>query len=177
MSIRNYPETPRIYVDMDGVVADFERAFLECNLTAKEYKLIPGSYEKLLPIPGAIEGIRELLELGFFVMMLTKIPSQNPYAASEKLIWIKKHLPELHDYVIITPDKGAVGTFSDHLIDDHPEWANAHNFPGMVIKFNGEPDEDHSHMHCQNWTEVVEHFKTHRNIIFEIYKAEKEYGC
>jgi 5'-nucleotidase len=122
MSVRNYPDVPRIYVDMD------------------------------LPlINGAKEGIAHLLSLGFFVMCLTKIPSENPSAASDKILWLNEHFPSLNDYVIISPDKGCVGTTRDFLIDDHPEWANAHNFPGTVVHFA-------SGKFPNNWRDVCFYF-------------------
>jgi len=153
MSIRNYPSGPRLYLDMDGVVADFGLAAKERGLHPQEYKLIPGAYANLLPIPGSVEGVNELLDLGFFIMLLTKIPSKNPYAASEKIMWLNKVLPRLNDFIIITPDKGCVGNSTDTLVDDHPEWANAHNFPGKIFQFGGEPSNKHGFV--DGWPTLV----------------------
>jgi len=163
MSVRDYPDVARIYVDMDGVVADFERAFTEAGQHPKQFKLVPGAYVNLHPIPGAVEGIHKLLELGFDVFMLTKIPSENPYAASEKFLWMYKHLPIIEDKIIISADKGAVGTERDFLIDDHPEWANAHSFPGTVIKFGGEPDSTKAADHHPDWSSLVAMFTQRKN--------------
>jgi len=160
MSVRDYPDVPRIYVDMDGVAVDFERSMSEFMLTAKELKVIPGAYRNMKPIPGAIDGINKLLDMGIFVMMLTKIPSENPYSASEKIFWLYEHLPRMKDYIIISPDKGCVGTERDFLLDDHPEWANAHNFAGTVIKFGGEKINDN---YVENWIELVELFEKVKN--------------
>lgn len=163
MSVRDYPDVPRIYVDMDGPTADFERGMIEHDLPASKFKLIPGSYINLHPTPGAIDGIHALMDMGFFVMMLTKIPSENPYSAAEKIMWIYKHIPKMEDHIIIAPDKGCVGTQRDFLIDDHPEWANAHNFAGTILKFGGEPDEANSHEHHPNWESIVAMFTKHRD--------------
>jgi hypothetical protein len=163
MSVRNYPDTPRIYCDMDGPTVDFERGMKDKNMTAKEFKVIPGSYINLHPTNGAIEGINELLDLGYFVMMLTKIPSENNYAASEKLIWMNHYIPRMKDHIIISPDKGCVGTSRDFLIDDHPEWANAHNFPGMIIKFQGEKIDGMGYV--SDWPTLVEFFKVNKEKI------------
>jgi hypothetical protein len=54
----------------------------------------------------------------------------------------KRYALILGDHIIVSPDKGAVGTARDFLIDDHPEWANAHNFSGTPIHFKN------------NWSEV-----------------------
>ena len=136
MSVRNFPEGPHIFLDMDGVIADFDRACKEQQKTPHELKLTPGAYVNLPPMPGAIDGIHELIKLGYFVMILTKIPSKNPYASVEKMIWLNRELPVLKDNIIITPNKGCVGSPKDFLVDDHPEWANAHNFSGTIVHFN-----------------------------------------
>lgn len=138
MAARHYPDIPRVYFDMDGVVADFERAARERSMDPAHFKLVAGAYLDLHPVPGALEAVEAVASAGFLVFLLTKPPSANPYAASEKLLWARRHLPALEDRVIITPDKGAVGLPRDFLVDDHPEWANARNFPGTVLQFSGD---------------------------------------
>lgn len=76
-----------------------------------------------------------ILEMGYDVWFLTKPPSKNPKAASEKVEWVYENFPAVYDKIIITPDKGAVGTSRDYIIDDHPEWANVEAFRGKIIKF------------------------------------------
>lgn len=135
MSIRDYPDKQRIYLDLDGVIADFARAMKEHNLAAKDAKIIPGWYSNLQPMEGAIAGVNKLLDANQAVFILSKIPSENPGAASEKLLWVNRYLPRIGDHVIISPDKGCVGALRDTLVDDMPEWANAHKFPGRIIRF------------------------------------------
>lgn len=141
MSVRNYPSGIRCYVDMDGVVADFER---HCKRTGHEpgiAKLLNDTYLNLEPMPGAIAAITELCEHAFNrVFLLTKIPRKNPLAAYHKYLWVYRYLPCIRDHVIITPDKACVGSELDILVDDHPEWANAHNFRGTVIPFGAHHD-------------------------------------
>jgi 5'(3')-deoxyribonucleotidase len=148
MGVRTYPDQPRVYVDMDGVIADFEGALRVHGLSAAELKIKRGAYEALEVIAGAKDALHSLGGMNLEIFGLTKIPGSNPYAATEKLLWIAKHFPELRDRVIISPDKGCVGTPRDYLVDDHPEWANADRFPGTVIKFIGD------------WTSVVEQIRT-----------------
>lgn len=138
MGIRHYPDKVRVYVDMDGVLADFERAAHAHAMEPSHFKRVAGAFLDLEPIPGAIEAVATLESAGFLVFALTKIPRSNPHAATEKLLWARRHFPSLDDRIIITPDKGAVGTARDFLVDDHPEWANAIHFPGTLIVFQGD---------------------------------------
>lgn len=140
MGTRKYPDTPRVYLDMDGPLADFDAAYKAHGLEPKHFKRVAGAYLNLPVVPGALEAVRFIETLNLQVFLLTKIPSCNPYAATEKLLWVEKHLPALADKVIISSDKGAVGTSRDFLVDDHPEWANADNFPGQVLLFTGDWD-------------------------------------
>ncbi|MDI9689808.1 hypothetical protein QM326_34780 [Burkholderia cenocepacia] len=138
MGIRHYPDKVRVYVDMDGVIADFEGAARAHAMEPSHFKRVAGAFLDLDPIPGAAEAVAALDAAGYLVFALTKIPRSNPHAATEKLLWVRRHFPSLDDRIIITPDKGAVGKARDFLVDDHPEWANASNFPGTVIVFTGD---------------------------------------
>lgn len=141
MGIRNYKDVRRVYFDMDGVLADFEKAFKDAGLTVKEFKLKEGSYSSIPVMKGAIQAVDLALELGYEIFALTKIPTKNPYSATEKIIWLNKYFPQFGDHIILSPDKGVVGKSVDILIDDHPEWANADKFPGNIIKFSGDWSE------------------------------------
>lgn len=138
MGVRTYPDTPRVYFDFDNTLADFVRAAQEHNMTPAQFKRVAGAYRSLPLMPGAAEAVARAEAMGLQVFGLTKIPAANPYAATEKLLWAAECLPSLHDKVIISSDKGAVGTARDFLVEDMPEWANANNFPGTVIHFKGQ---------------------------------------
>lgn len=148
MGSRVYPDVPRVYFDIDGVLADFDGAAAKLGITEKEYKVLPNAFKNLFPINNALESVQKIAYMGFDCWCLSKIPKENINAATEKLFWIQKYIPMLHDKVILTSDKGAVGTSRDFLIDDHPEWANASNFRGTVIRFTN------------NWPEVVGYLET-----------------
>lgn len=135
MGIRNYPDIPRVYIDMDGTAMDYEGLAKKLNVNPKYLKLMSGAYEVMSPMERAKEAIALFKSSGYDTWFLTKCPSENPSSASEKLRSVWRHFPEIGDQVIITPDKGAVGTSRDILIDDHPEWANANSFPGKIISF------------------------------------------
>ncbi len=76
-----------IYIDMDGVLADFVKAFNnESEDVTIKYKKnkddVPGMFMKMDPMPGAIEGF-ELLSIRFDVFILSSAPWHNPSAWSD----------------------------------------------------------------------------------------------
>jgi hypothetical protein len=129
---------PKIFVDMDGVWADFERARIASGLPADQFKLERDAYRYLEEIEGAEEGMNFLLSLEAEVFIATKIPTHNPYAATEKLLWVEERRPELMTHVIVTPHKGLLGAEGDYLIDDRPHKANCHEFEGTILTFGPE---------------------------------------
>lgn len=153
MSVKVYPDVPRVYVDMDGVLADFIAACTACGKSPSEAKHQAGLYRQLPIIAGAREGVLALIKQGWLVFVLSKIPDSNPHAASEKILWLREFFPEFSERIILSPDKGAVGSARDFLIDDFPEWANAHNFPGTVLHFG----ERGAH---PDWASIVAHLST-----------------
>ena len=138
MGIRKYPTGPRVYIDLDGTLADFEASYKRHGHEPAIYKKLAGAYYQLDPIQGAIEAVDALSRMGLHTWILSKLPSENPYSATEKLLWVRRHLPSLADRVILSPDKGCVGSAGDFLIDDRPDWANADAFRGTVIAFKGD---------------------------------------
>lgn len=144
MGVRNYPDTPRVYIDMDGPQADYDAMAVQLGVPPSELKFRAGVYANLPVTLGAQQAVRDILRMGYQVFSLTKIPRANPYAATEKLIWTHQHFPEIGENVIIAPDKGCVGTQRDFLVDDHPEWANVPMFRGTVLTFKP-----------YNWAELV----------------------
>lgn len=120
---------------MDGVLADFDRLKRELGVEGEELKKIPGAYLRLEPIPGAIEGVRSLIGMGYERWVATKPPTGIPEAYADKAAWILQHLPELKRRIIITHDKGLLGDENDYLIDDRPHKANCRKFRGALIEF------------------------------------------
>lgn len=143
MGVRVYPTVPRIYIDMDGPLANFDAAYKKAGMTPEQYKVTEKAFFNLDVVPNARSAFLTLMKLKTQIWFLSKPPDDNPYAATDKLLWALKYFPEVEDRVILTVDKGCVGTHKDILIDDHPEWANASNFPGTVITWK------------DNWPEIV----------------------
>jgi 5'(3')-deoxyribonucleotidase len=125
----------RVFVDMDGVLADFEKLKVSMGVTGDEMKKLPGAFAKLEPIPGALEGVRSLIGMGFEVWIATKPPTGIPHAYAEKADWILRHLPELKRNIILTHNKGLLGCSRDYLIDDRPHKAFCQEFRGKLIPF------------------------------------------
>lgn len=125
----------RIFVDMDGVIANFDKAKKALGLTSDEFKTRQGAYLSLEPMPNALESLRELILEGHEVWLATKPPTGIPHAYSDKAAWVFKYIPELSRRLIITPDKGLLGDENDILIDDNPGKANCMKFKGTFMAF------------------------------------------
>jgi 5'(3')-deoxyribonucleotidase len=123
----------RIYVDMDDTLCDFMGAY---NLAREKcpVQAYPQAsmdfFRKLAPLPGAVEGIKELARRGHDVWILTKPSVMNPLCYTEKRLWVEDHLGlSWCDRLIISPDKSLLR--GDLLIDDQ-SWVG---FAGQRILF------------------------------------------
>jgi 5'-nucleotidase len=139
----------RILVDMDGVLADFERGFLKIwkqehpNKTyipiedrnvfyitdqyPSEWKTDidqifsrPNFFRDLEPIPGGREAMLAMEALDIEVFICTSPLTEYRNCVLEKFEWVNEHLgPEWTEKIILTKDKTLVR--ADILIDDRPE--------------------------------------------------------
>lgn len=132
-----------IYVDMDGVVADFIGKCNELNVTPKIGKRMPGLFASLELIPGAVDALNKLFNSGKFdLYILSTAPWSNPQALSEKLVWIKTNLPDyFYKHVIFSHHKNL--NTGDYLIDDTVKHG-VDKFNGIHIHFGSDkfPDWD-----------------------------------
>lgn len=128
-------QRPRVFVDMDGVIVDFDGFKAASGLSGDEIKQLPGAYLEMRPMPGAIEAVRSLIGMGYEVWIATKPPTGVPHAYADKAAWVMQYLPELKRRIILTHDKGLLGTAEDFLIDDRPHKANCERFAGTLIRF------------------------------------------
>jgi 5'(3')-deoxyribonucleotidase len=131
----------RVYVDMDGVLVDYESGFDGTPDELHGYDNTPNVFSKMLPLPGALEAFRTLAEK-FDVYVLSTAPWNNPSAWTDKANWIKKYLGDVaHKRLILTHNKALC--IGDYLIDDRT--ANgAGEFTGRHIHFGTDrfPDWD-----------------------------------
>lgn len=129
----------RVFIDMDGVLADFSSMKKRFGMESDQFKKMAGAYLMLEPMPGALEAVKSLLEDGYDVFVATKPPTGIAQAYAEKAMWVLNYLPELSRKIIITHDKGLLGDEGDFLVDDRPNKANCDQFKGTFIPFiNGE---------------------------------------
>lgn len=131
----------RVFVDLDGVVVDFDRFKSELALTGEEVKAMPGAYLRMQPIPGALAAVRSLIGMGYEVWIATKPPTGIPHAYADKAAWVLEYLPELKRRIVVTHSKGLLGDSGDYLIDDRPHKAECLKFAGVLFHFGAMLDD------------------------------------
>jgi len=138
----------KIYLDMDGVVADFRsRAIQVIGRDAPNASLYPDAdwnrlrddphlFRHLPLMPGAQELVdlarRFRDELGWELLFLTAIPHNNdlPWAFHDKAAWAHEHFPDIAvHFGPYSDDKPLHCSSGDILVDDRlsncQEWAAA----------------------------------------------------
>lgn len=139
----------KILVDMDGVIADFERGVLdefkrrhpdkpfiplekrttfyvkdqypiELRPLIEDIQNAPGLYRSLKPISGGLESLREMSEEGHDVFICTSPLTNYKNCVLEKYEWVDEHLGiGWVRRMILTKDKTLVK--GEFLIDDRPD--------------------------------------------------------
>lgn len=154
----NYPSTPLVYVDMDGVLADFfgQVARIHGVSDWREIKRkdeadtraakIPGFFEKLPALPCAHDLIKGVMKIaGTYSILSSPLQSDVEKSVKEKSQWIANNLKpyppqeELFSHTKYRYAKQADGT-PNILVDDYPvniELWEAHGGIGILYK-----DED-----------------------------------
>lgn len=140
----------RVLVDMDGVIADWGRAYGESldmfgadaadiprhadqrsfNLnegrTDRERAIIaavmvePGFYARLEPIDGAKQALKQMVKDGHDVRIVTSPWVSNPTCASDKLNWIVRNYGSHWGSRVVITTDKTL-VHGDILIDDKPE--------------------------------------------------------
>lgn len=142
-----------LFIDLDGVVADFVSAMnthpkKEISPYDEHPDTIPHIFRDLKPIKGAIKGVNILLDAtNYNVYFLSTAPWDNPSAWTDKRLWIEEQFGEkINRRLILTHRKDLVK--GDILIDDRPN-NGAKDFEGELIKFGS--------TEYPNWNAVLDY--------------------
>jgi 5'(3')-deoxyribonucleotidase len=149
---------PIVYIDMDGVLADFDKRHEELlaeGLTKPKAFKDPRAFVDLEPIQGAIEAWAALQER-FETYILSTPAWSNVRCWSDKREWVEKYLGKsAHKKLILCHNKGLLQ--GDYLIDDRI--ANGvSDFIGIHIHFG--------QGNTSTWKGVLEHI----NILQDFYE-------
>ncbi|MCC7501541.1 MAG: hypothetical protein IT229_03365 [Flavobacteriales bacterium] len=126
-----------LYIAMDDVLADLAHAIEHVPRSVRsEFAAnpdeIPGIFEGLKPMPGALDAFRQLSS-AYHTYILSTAPWKNPGAWQHKLDWVQQHLGDVgYKRLIISPTKHL--NKGDFLIDAHPN-NGALPFEGEWIQF------------------------------------------
>lgn len=133
----------RIYIDMDDTIADYTanvKKHKQLNPAQPFPQAQWGFFLELEPLPGAIESVNRLAEIGNEVFFLSRPSAKNYNCYSEKAYWIAKHFgPDWVDKLILACDKSLLK--GDFLIDDQGGFGQE-EFEGEWIRFGTEKIPD-----------------------------------
>lgn len=176
----------RILIDQDGVLADFDTAFhsawvalrhphpalapaarrsfyvrddypAHLRETVEHIYTSPGFIRDLPPIPGAIDAVKELLELSHDVRICTSPLNQYRHCVPEKYEWVERYFGSefVNSRMIVTKDKTLV--HGDLLVDDKPEVTGARQPEWLHVVYD-QPYNRHvrgARMTWANWRDVL----------------------
>lgn len=127
-------KTITLYLDMDGVLADFHKEYVKYDPDKSDRKKFRASvmehqiFEKLDFMPDTQEllnHVKHLANSGVHVEILTSMgthdPIQGAEAKKQKTAWLKAHgIPYKPNFVRNKQEKSAYATPTSILVDDSP---------------------------------------------------------
>lgn len=152
----------KIFVDMDGVLVNFQSGINKLDETTKReyadngkgeahYDDVPGIFSLMDPMSGAQDGVRALKHMGYDLYILSTAPWGNPSAWSDKVAWVTKHLDDVfHKKMIITHCKGLLAAQEGAFLIDDRTGHGASDFGDRHIQFGTADYPD--------WNSVVSYF-------------------
>ena len=136
----------RIYIDMDGVISDFQKAAKEGGFNKRPDLYV--NYRNLEVIEGAIEALAEL-NADHEIFIASTPPWTRPEVWGHKREWLEEHFPYLKRKLILTHRKDLL--IGDILIDDS-KYRGQPDFKGNWFWFNKDWDN-------RNWKACLEYIK------------------
>ena len=139
----------RLYVDMDGVLVDFDSGVARVGLATRlayagHLDDVPGIFARMDPMPGAVAAFSTLAKV-FDTYILSTAPWRNPSAWSDKVVWVQRHLgAPAEKRLILSHHKDLLR--GDFLVDDRTAHG-ADRFEGVHLRF-GSPE-------LADWTTVT----------------------
>lgn len=164
-----------IAVDMDGVLADVYRQFIDMHFRdtgeqldtktirgLKEREAFPllekhvhaaGFFENAPLIPGAKEALKQIHEQ--YKVFIVSAATEFPRSLQEKQSWLNRHFPFIPwQQMVFCGSKEIIRT--DIMIDDH--FKNLDAFQGKTYLFTQPHNENASsgrHLRVNSWEELV----------------------
>lgn len=128
----------RLFVDMDGTLAEFKQIDTLEQLYEKGY------FENLQPQMEVVTAVKKIIKENpdIEVHILSAVLSDSPYALQEKNDWLDRYLPEIDAVHRLFPPCGSDKkeiiqggiTLNDFLLDDYTVNLNAWEPPARGIK-------------------------------------------
>jgi 5'(3')-deoxyribonucleotidase len=142
----------RLFIDLDGVVANADKKHEEYKLSCPEQPYPQsqfGFFFDLELIENSKHVIMQLL-LKYDIWFLTAPSYKNPYSYTEKAAWVKKHFGEVMlEKLIFCSDKSICQ--GEYLIDDNYYGRGQNKFKGELILFGSK--------RFPNWESIYNYLK------------------
>ena len=126
-----------IFLDMDGVLANFEKAAAQILDVKRPDEVL--DFSTFEPMPGAIDAVEKIIAMGHDVFIATTPPWNNPSAWGQKRDWVEEHLPQLKRKMFLTHRKDLLK--GDILVDDST-YRGQYDFEGTFMHFGKHFDWD-----------------------------------
>ena len=126
-----------IFLDMDGVLANFEKAAAQIPDVKRPDEVL--DFSTFEPMPGAIDAVEKIIAMGHDVFIATTPPWNNPSAWGQKRDWVEEHLPQLKRKMFLTHRKDLLK--GDILVDDST-YRGQYDFEGTFMHFGKHFDWD-----------------------------------
>lgn len=136
-----YHQRKKVYVDMDGVLANYQASYNQWRRERPEIEFPQsqvGFFYDLDPIEGAVDAWRAL-ENHYDMYILTRCSIFNLNSYTEKALWVRKHLGfHVLENFITACDKSIASGPDSILIDDTLYGGSQVDFKGEFIHFTSD---------------------------------------